>query len=838
MKQCRFPRIGLWIFTIFLDMSETMAPNLVARADIVARPRDLFAKPKEDSREGLKQKVLKPRQLQWNDAALDRPLSLPLEPGTNVEVTGKLARAQLEDDWSRELILKFRAESDGTKGVARTLTRRQLSYVDRLRLAPDSEMLEFHFITKITSMWIAYLPQTQCPYMEAGHSWRFWAFRMVHETIGGGAHRAMGPTISMVQRMGWWPTLSICVEAWWLACESCSRNRGKPLKALAKQMSTDDEKPEYDSAMPWGNVVVDVEGPFSPAGENGARYVLTYKCKVIKASLMATMTRLTRPRFVRAFLECLYKSRRVPKRVFSDRGPEVHNALTKELMALLGVDKRVGLPYQPTYQGGVERDHLESKLTLTCILEDLARTYPTEWEFYVPAVEYLKFLTPYGGGSDLCPRDLDHGWSLAADVTRDLIPFQISPCETESEFAANLFANYLEIKASFDRYARNVSRLRAEDLNVSRSDRGFKVGDIVYRKPVSFNERRGHTLMARGQGPFVVARVVSPQTVVLERLDGTPAFSDPVPVGELIDRTPRRPTIALPEEAGTRSLSDAQEGGEGGGVGVGQRKGWGNLAVGQFVAYIPGNSEDRKYLAIGKVLQNTRQDRNILVQCMRATWTHVTLKWKLVYFLPVEQGDRETLEATGNPKTEPVKYSALIRVVDLLVEGELGHSCTRALDRSGYRLKIEADQVHCFCQLWREDAVPTGPVSYLAGKLERVVQASRGRRVSFSKWTLQKLQVDTALPDLVTITIGGSNDRCSIVVGEESSLSAGTRSWTLSYAKDRQQFLKLIWMLRPLWLDSVVHSAKGAGNPIFFEKGRFQPLWRRFACRLPARLVL
>ena len=104
--------------------------------------------------------------------------------------------------------------------------------------------------------------------------------------------------------------------------------------------------------------------------------------------------------------------------VSSDRGPEVRNALIRELCAVLGISKLEGLPRVPIYQAQVERDHLGSKLTLTCILDGLAAAFPAEWEFYVPPLEYLKYITPYGGDTDLTPRDLDHGWSLAADMDK------------------------------------------------------------------------------------------------------------------------------------------------------------------------------------------------------------------------------------------------------------------------------------------------------------------------------------------------------------------------------------------------------------------------------------
>ena len=140
---------------------------------------------------------------------------------------------------------------------------------------------------------------------------------------------------------------------------------------------------------------------------------------------------------------------------------------------------RTSLPSQaPT-----EQDHFESKATLTCILEDLAACYTTEWEFYVPAGEYLKMITPHSGDTDLCPRDLDHGWSLAANMSRGLIRFRTDLSECESEFAACLFANFLQLKASFDRFVSKETEARVAEANLTRGKHMSKEGDIVYRRP-------------------------------------------------------------------------------------------------------------------------------------------------------------------------------------------------------------------------------------------------------------------------------------------------------------------------------------------------------------------
>ena len=483
----------------------------------------------------------------------------------------------------------------------------------------------------------------------------------------------------------------------------------------------------------------------------------------------------------------------------------MRNAVINEILAVLGVDKREGLPQQPIFQGAVERDHLETKVTLTTVLHDLVRAYPTEWAFYLPAVEYMKYITPYSSTCDLCPRDLDHGWSLASDMEKDLIPFQVAgSLECESEFAANLFANFLVLKRSFDRSTQTASRLRAEDLNASRMSRGFRCGDIVYRKPPGFHERRTHTLAPRGCGPFVVSKVLSPQTVELVNLDGTPAFKDPVSVSELVDRTPRRPTLELPEEAGTRSFADVAEEEVNEAAGVpGPRKGWGGLAKGHFVAYLRAGSD--RELVVGKVEENVRQDRHVLVHCYQATWRNVAVRWRPVYFETVEQGDKETLETTGRPKQEPVRYAALVRVVELLIDGELAHASSRALDRSGYRLYIPESEVNYACRQWRCDA-PTGLVAGIGTKMEELTLAAQGRRVRFSQEGLASLSRDRGIASLLTVreqrdsqgfevSLGG---RCDLELTEQFSL--GARGWSWQDAGALDSVCRVFWIARPGWI--------------------------------------
>ena len=124
------------------------------------------------------------------------------------------------------------------------------------------------------------------------------------------------------------------------------------------------------------------------------------------------------------------------------------------------------------------------------------------WDFYVPAVENIQMVTPYSGGNDICPRDLDHGWSLASVMSSDLIPFQLDPCECESGFAANLFANFLQLERSFGRVVSRETGARVAEANLTRGKHMSKEGDVVYRRPAGTSDKKTYTLAPRGLGPL------------------------------------------------------------------------------------------------------------------------------------------------------------------------------------------------------------------------------------------------------------------------------------------------------------------------------------------------
>ena len=143
--------------------------------------------------------------------------------------------------------------------------------------------------------------------------------------------------------------------------------------------------------------------------------------------------------------------------------------------------------------------------------------------------------------------------------------------------------------------------------------------------------------------------------------------------------------------------------------------------------------------------------------------------------------------------------------MELLIDGELAHASSRALDRSGYRLYIPESEVNYACRQWRCDA-PTGLVAGIGTKVEELALAARGRRVRFSQEGLASLSRDRGIASLLTmreqrdsqgfeVSLGG---RCDLELTEQFSL--GTRGWSWQDAGALDSVCRVLWIARPGWI--------------------------------------
>ena len=171
---------------------------------------------------------------------------------------------------------------------------------------------------------------------------------------------------------------------------------------------------------------------------------------------------------------CIFRSGVLPKLIRSDRGPEFKNALIAEFLALVSTRHRVGFPWRPTDQAGVERVHQEMQKILGIIILDVLKAVPSFWSEALVVVEFVIYNTP--GPHGYTPRDIDRRWSLGAPLEHDLEPFEVMDFEPLSDHVRSIFAQYKQIRNIVLEHYRKSSSKRAALANRFRRDRTIVKG--------------------------------------------------------------------------------------------------------------------------------------------------------------------------------------------------------------------------------------------------------------------------------------------------------------------------------------------------------------------------
>ena len=232
----------------------------------------------------------------------------------------------------------------------------------------------------------------------------------------------------------------------------------------------------------WMEVMIDMEGPSTPADKQGNKYVLSYVCCLCHGLLLEPCKALTSSEVRRAFARCVFRSGTLPTLVRSDRGQEFRSVLMQEYIALLGARHKMGTAWRPMEQGVVERAHQELQKILGMLVTDVLQSYKSEWSDLLVIVEFLVYTTP--GPHGYTPRDLDRRWSLAVPLEKDFMPMEMNTFEQVSDFTRALFENYRELRAKVTGWYAATSAERARLANRWRRNKAVEEGDkVLYRDP-------------------------------------------------------------------------------------------------------------------------------------------------------------------------------------------------------------------------------------------------------------------------------------------------------------------------------------------------------------------
>ena len=166
----------------------------------------------------------------------------------------------------------------------------------------------------------------------------------------------------------------------------------------------------------WQWVMVDLEGPSTPADMDGCIYTMTYICCVCNGILIEKSKKCNAREARRMFAACVFRSGTIPSMVNSDRGTEFKNALMQEYTALMGIGRRFSTPWRPMELGKGERIHRETQKFMGMLVNDIMQCLPAESGELHHVLEFIVYNTP--GPHGFTPRDIDRRWSASTPLER------------------------------------------------------------------------------------------------------------------------------------------------------------------------------------------------------------------------------------------------------------------------------------------------------------------------------------------------------------------------------------------------------------------------------------
>ena len=250
---------------------------------------------------------------------------------------------------------------------------------------------------------------------------------------------------------------------------------------------------------PFHRVGIDLVGPFSPASEEGHRYVLTVICLATRYPEGIPLKFIDSVTVAEA-LFTIFTRVGFPVEILSDRGSQFNSDLMKQFQRLLGIHGITCTPYHPQNNGCCERLHG----TLKAMLRKTIQSQPKSWHRYLPALlfacrELPNESTHYSPFELLFGRQPRGPISILAEIWTD--------SEGTDENAKELYPYVFELKKriseTMDMACNNeaqAAETRKKYRDQTAEERSFEVGEeVLLLLPSTTNK-----LLMEWKGPYQV----------------------------------------------------------------------------------------------------------------------------------------------------------------------------------------------------------------------------------------------------------------------------------------------------------------------------------------------
>lgn len=310
-----------------------------------------------------------------------------------------------------------------------------------------------------------------------------------HDSLSAG-HPGRYKTQELITRDYWWPRIQGDVRRYVEGCKICQRTKTRHGKIAAPLQPN--EVPSHN----WEIVSVDMIGALPESqGCNAILNVIDTLSKQLIS--IPTNTELTAEGFARLYFQHVYRTKGLPRKVISDRGPQFVSKFINALYLLLGIQGNPSTSYHPQTDGQTERVNQELEQYLRIFINHRQ----SDWVDWLPIAEFSyndrthksTGFSPFFLNSGLHPWK---GTTPRRRVTNDSAQNFVDHLRNVQKEAA------AAMKIAQDTMSRFFDRKRGES-------RQYQPGDLVWMEGINIRtDRPMKKLDDKRYGPFKILEKV------------------------------------------------------------------------------------------------------------------------------------------------------------------------------------------------------------------------------------------------------------------------------------------------------------------------------------------
>jgi hypothetical protein len=305
-----------------------------------------------------------------------------------------------------------------------------------------------------------------------------------HDSPAAG-HPGKYGTLELVSRLYWWPQMALFVDKYVLGCEKCQRYKPAQHPKAVLQ-------PQEVPIGPWQHVGVDLITQLPPSNyfDSIAVYVDHYSDQ---AHLVPCKSNLTAKGAADLHYRDVFRLHGIPKKVFSDCGPQFAARFMRALYKRLGIETGLTTAYHPEGNGKVERKNQEVEQYLRLFCDKRQE----DWAEHLPAAEFALNSCIHSGTS-----------KASFELIYGYCPNFTVPIRKRSNMPGldQRLDHFAKVRADAEAALRlSKEKMKEQYKRDKKTAHSFNVGDLVWLQAKDIKiHQKSPKLGPRQLGPFKV----------------------------------------------------------------------------------------------------------------------------------------------------------------------------------------------------------------------------------------------------------------------------------------------------------------------------------------------